>query len=104
MNLSVGLSILVCLFVQQAAVAHEGHYDAFSKGNDSEFPQEIKVDQQGIKALGIKIARAASGSISEVLRATGEVKAAETNAYDITAPVSGAVRAVYVKQNDHVRK
>lgn len=85
------------------ALAHEGHNDAFAGGAGSG-PVEVEVDEQGIKALGIKTSAASAGKIDDLLKATGEVRAAETNSFDVSVPVSGAVRAVYVKQNDSVKK
>jgi multidrug efflux pump subunit AcrA (membrane-fusion protein) len=97
--------LTLCAFLwAPICLAHEGHNDAFSEGAESESAKEIEVDEQGIKALGLKMGTADTASVNDILRATGEVKAAETNFFDVNAPVSGAVRAVYVQQNDAVRR
>lgn len=100
-------ALIVLLFLlftlAPIAFAHEGHNEAFAEGGAAA-PSEVEVDEQGVRALGIKTQSASTGNIDDLLRATGEVRAAETNLFEVTAPVSGAVRAVYVKQNDTVRK
>lgn len=97
--------IIGCLLlIAPPAFSHGGGDEAFSGAGEPKAAQAVTVDAQGVRALGIKLATAKSGSIDEVLKATGEVRAAETNAFDVTAPVSGAVRAVHVKQNDPVKK
>lgn len=86
-----------------ASLAHGDHDDSFSEGGTEGGAKEVEVDQQGIKALGIKLGKVSTGSVDDVLKATGEVKPAETREFEVTAPVAGAVRNVFAKQNDTVR-
>lgn len=94
---------LTSLLLMPAAFAHGDHGDAFSESGEAKGAKEVEVDEQGIKALGIKLAKVSTGYVDEVLKATGEVKPAETRAFDVTAPIAGSVRQVYASQNDSVR-
>lgn len=95
--------VMLYLLLSGAALAHEGHNDAFSEGH-SEGDAPVEVDAQGVQALGIRTGAAGAGSIKNILKATGEVTAAETNAFEVNAPASGTVRAVYAKHGDSVKK
>lgn len=97
------LFLLLYLLAPSAVLPHEGHNDAFKEGG-SQTAEPVEVDAQGVEALGIKTSTASPGTIQNILKATGEVKAAETNAFDVNALVSGTVRSVYAKHGDQVRK
>lgn len=84
--------------------AHEGDNEAFQHGGAEGAPQSIEVDDQAVRALEIKTEPAKIGSVSDSLQATGEVKAAETQAFDVNPSVSGVVKQVFAKQGDVVKK
>ncbi|MBY0357908.1 MAG: efflux RND transporter periplasmic adaptor subunit [Candidatus Obscuribacterales bacterium] len=83
--------------------AHEGENEAFAVKEDST-PETINIDSQGQKALGLEFGLPRKVMLKETLKATGEVQAAETQAFDVNPPVSGLVKEVYVKQGDTVKK
>lgn len=97
------IALILYVLAGAGAVAHEGHNDAFSEGQ-TEATSPVEVDAQGVQALGIRTSAAKAGSIKNILKATGEVKAAETNAFEVNSPASGTVRAVYAKHGDSVNK
>lgn len=102
-NFATLLTLVLYLSFTGASLAHEGHNDAFSEGASGS-ETAVEVDAQGVQALGIRTSTAGAGAIKNILKSTGEVKAAETNAFEVNAPVSGTVRAVYAKHGDPVRK
>ncbi len=84
------------------ALAHGGENEAFSKEEVSA-PGEVSVDVQGIQAIKIKTAEVTLGKLNTTLKATGEVQADETRAFNVTTPVAGVVKQVLVKQGDTVK-
>lgn len=102
--LAILLSILASSSkIAMQAIAHSGDNEAFNQG-ESTGPQEIEVDERGLRAIDIQLAKVQSTTLKDVLETTGEVKADETQAFDVNPTVSGVVKAVYVKQGDNVRK
>lgn len=88
-----------------AAFAHEGENEAFAgQDNDADKPETVKANEQGQRALGLEVGPAKFSFLKETLSATGEVKAAETQSFDVNPPVSGVVQTVSAKQGDTVRK
>jgi cobalt-zinc-cadmium efflux system membrane fusion protein len=85
-----------------AAVAHGDDEGGFNQA--AARPSEIKVDALASKSLGIATTAASVTQMKNYMRATGEVQAAETQAFDVNAPVSGVVQNVGAKQGDFVKK
>src|SRR3990167_1620480 len=100
-SLALSGSLLLLLGLPQA-FAHSGDNEAFSEDNSTPAPQEVSVDSQGIRALGIETARVDLRNLQETLKATGEVQADETRAFNVNPPVTGLVKAVMAKQGDMV--
>lgn len=97
-------SLIGLMLMPMAAFAHEGHNQAFG-GNavaTSELPK-ITVDPAGQRAIGLKTQVVTTGSVNQILTATGQVQAAENRAYDVNPRVSGTVSRIYVQQGDTVR-
>lgn len=85
-------------------LAHEGDNEAFQHSKSDGAPQTIEVDDQAVRALEIKTEPVKMGNVADLLQATGEVKAAETQAFDVNPNVSGVVKQVFAKQGDVVKK
>lgn len=85
------------------SIAHSGDNEAFNSG-ESSGPEEIEVDERGLRAIDIELAKVQSTTLKDILETTGEVKADETRAFDVNPTVSGVVKAVYAKQGDTVSK
>lgn len=101
-KLAVIAILSVYFTVGAAGLAHEEHNDAFSEEH-SAGARPVEVDEQGVQAIGIKTVSADLGNIENVMKATGEVKAAENNEFDVNAPTSGSVRGVFAKHGDCVQ-
>lgn len=99
---SIILLVFFLLFSIPIGFAHGGENDAFSKQEVSE-PGEVSVDVQGAQAIKIKTAEVAISKLHSLLKATGEVQADETRAFNVTTPVAGVVKQVLVKQGDTVK-
>ena len=99
------LTVLIASLINPTvkAIAHSGDNEAFTQG-ESSGPQEIEVDEQGLRAIDIQLAKVKTTTLRDILETTGEVKADETRAFDVNPPVSGVVKAVYAKQGDSVSK
>lgn len=95
------LLMLISAFAQPAWT-HDGDNEAFNQ--ESNNPEEISVDEQGQKALDIEIGSVRRLVLKDMLQATGEVTAAETQAFDVHPPVPGLVKEVRAKQGDTVQK
>lgn len=96
-------SFALCAIGLPWASGHSGENEAFSGGEGSSGPKEVSVDEQGIRALEIKTAKVRSQHLKESLKATGDVQADETRAFNVNPPVTGVVKAVFAKQGDVVR-
>lgn len=96
-------SFALCAIGLPWASGHSGENEAFSGGEGSSGPKEVSVDEQGIRALEIKTAKVRSQHLKESLKATGDVQADETRAFNVNPPVTGVVKAVLAKQGDVVR-
>ena len=87
----------IALFSSAVAVpsvsAHSGENEAFTAGEASG-PHEVDVNEQAIKAIDLKTAKAESMPLKDTLKATGEVMADEMS----------VVTSVFVKQGDAVHK
>lgn len=92
------------LFFNSSMVAHShsGDNEAFNE-SESHGPQPVSLDEQGIAAIKIKTEPATRGKLQNSLKATGEVLADETRAFNVTVPIAGVVRKVLVKQGDTVK-
>ncbi|MBP7861270.1 efflux RND transporter periplasmic adaptor subunit [bacterium] len=101
-------SLALCLYLTAGfagfASAHEGDNEAFQHSDSSGAPARVDVDEQVIRALEIKVEPVKSGTVKNSLQATGEVKAAETQSFDVNPSVSGVVKQVFAKQGDVVKK
>lgn len=98
-----GALLAITYFLTGVATAH-GDDGGFEQNQNNGAPAEIKVDELARKSLGIATTQAALTQMKNFLRATGEVQAAETQAFDVNAPVSGVVQKVQAKQGDYVKK
>lgn len=103
------VSIIALCFYFLAALAgsvlaHEGDNEAFQHEGSDGTPQRVEVDEQVIRALEIKVEPVKTGVVKNSLQATGEVKAAETQSFDVNPSVSGVVKQVFAKQGDVVKK
>lgn len=96
------LVILLFFFSIPTCLSHGGENEAFSK-QETNAPGEVSVDGQGVQALKIKTAEVALSRLHNSLKATGEVQADETRAFNVTTPVAGVVKQVLVKQGDTVK-
>lgn len=103
-RIALPLTLTLLLSFSEAPLwAHEGENAAFATKENSS-PETINIDSQGQKALGLEFGLPKKVMLKETLKATGEVQAAETQAFDVNPPVSGLVKEVYVKQGDAVKK
>lgn len=87
-----------------AVLAHEGDNESFQHNGNDGAPQRVEVDEQAIRALEIKVEAVKMGIVKNSLQATGEVKAAETQSFDVNPSVSGVVKQVFAKQGDVVKQ
>lgn len=83
-------------------IAHSGDNEKFGTG-ESTGPKEVQVDEQGIKALQIKTKKVELEFLKDILKTTGDVQVDQTRAFNVTPPVSGVVKKVFVKQGDIVQ-
>lgn len=91
--------------VPLCSLAHEGENEAFAGNNrGDDAPQTVKANEQGQRALGLEVGAPKYSALKEMLSATGEVKAAETQSFEVNPPVSGVVQSVSAKQGDTVTK
>lgn len=96
---------LFFLITTPGVFAHEGENEAFAaKDRDVDKPETVKANEQGQRALGLEVGPPKFSALKEILSATGEVKAAETQSFDVNPPVSGVVQTVFAKQGDTVKK
>lgn len=102
-TISILLLLVLFLFAPHAN-AHGDDNEAFSSGGKSGAPSAVFVNEENRKALSLATARVERHIISDTLKATGEVQAAETQSFDVNPPVSGLVKAVNAKQGDTVAK
>lgn len=86
------------------ANAHGDDNEAFSQRGVPGAPSPIVVNEEHKKTLSLATTKVERQVISDTLKATGEVQAAETQTFDVNPPVSGLVKAVYAKQGDTVSK
>lgn len=99
----ISIVAFLCLgAIKIPCLAHGGDESTFAP--DPKVLEKIEVDEQGKKALGIELGTVRRQLLNDNLQATGEVQAAETQAFDVNPPVSGLVKAVYAKQGDAVHK
>jgi len=98
-------SLLLCLSfgLPLCVWAHSGDNEKFVD-NNSAGPQTLKVDEQGIRALNIHTVPVVLAKLKESLRATGDVQADQTRAFNVTPTISGIVKQVLVKQGDIVHE
>lgn len=98
-------ALLVCLcFASQSVLAHSGDDEAFVQADSAAGLSEVSVDALAKDSIGLSTTAVKLSSVNDMLRATGEVQAAETQAFEVNPPVSGVVQTVYVKQGDYVKK
>ncbi|MDX2107743.1 MAG: efflux RND transporter periplasmic adaptor subunit [Candidatus Melainabacteria bacterium] len=100
----IALCIYFSTSIAGGVLAHEGDNEAFQHEGRDGAPQRVEVDEQAIRALEIKIEPVKMGVVKNSLQATGEVKAAETQSFDVNPSVSGVVKQVFAKQGDVVKK
>lgn len=98
------LQLAVAVAAWQSGFAHEGHNDAFADNAGASSLSKVYVEPEGQRAIGIETTATQSGSLTNVLRATGNVVAAENRAYDVNPQVGGIVNDVFAKQGDTVVK
>jgi len=100
--------LALCLYFFTAfagfAFAHEGDNEAFQHDRSDGAPQRVDVDEQATRALELKVEPVKMGTVKNSLQATGEVKAAETQSFDVNPSVSGVVKQVFAKQGDVIKK
>jgi cobalt-zinc-cadmium efflux system membrane fusion protein len=102
--LAMLIFLAVCfVYPAQLSFAHSGDNEAFNAG-ESSGPEEIEVNEQGLRAIDIQLAKVRSTTLKDILETTGKVKADETRAFDVNPTVTGVVKAVYAKQGDNVSK
>ncbi len=98
------LLFLLALLFAPNANAHGDEDKAFATSGASGAPTSVFVTEESKKALSLATTKVERQVISDTLKATGEVQAAETQSFDVNPPVSGQVKAVYAKQGDTVTK
>lgn len=97
----IAFTFVVTAMSGSPALGHEGDNDAFSEGTGE--LHEVHVDEDGQTAIGIKLQPATRSVVREAIITTGEVHASETQSFDVTSTVSGAVKSVFAKKGDFVR-
>ena len=97
-------ALAVIVLFNAFAYGHEGHNDAFQskEGNTAISFAPIVLSPDSQQAIGLKVAPVKTGSLSGLLKVTGEVQPADKGLFDITPSVNGIVKAVLVKQGDSV--
>jgi cobalt-zinc-cadmium efflux system membrane fusion protein len=94
--------LLLTCAVGPTAFAHA--HEMESSFTPQSAPRPLKLDEESVRAAGIKLAVVATGELSPVLKASGEAQADQTKAFKVNPPVSGVVQSVLVKQGDQVQK
>lgn len=97
------LILILSLSLPLCTWAHSGENEKFVDTN-STGPRPLKVDQQGIRALNIQMTPVVLAKLKESLKATGDVQADQTRAFNVTPTISGVVKQVLVKQGDIVHE
>lgn len=102
--IALSMSISVTL-VFGSASAHEGHDSAFGEhsSNVVNTTKKIQIDKDGREAIGVKTEAVKTGSLKDVLHATGKVQAADNKKHDINPPVNGVVEKALVREGDPVK-
>lgn len=86
------------------AHAHSGEDEAFVQEESANALSPVTVDSLARQSIGLTTKKIELAPMKDYLRATGEVQAAETQAFEVNAPVSGVVQSVWAKQGDFVKK
>lgn len=99
------LLLLAMVYPRGPVWAHEGHDSAFgSKDALTAVSKRIKLDPEGIKAIGLKTEPVKLTTLKRSLKANGEVRAADNRIYDVFPSSSGVIETVSVKEGDSVSK
>lgn len=103
------LTALLCLlplteYSPGYAHAHSGEDEAFVQEESASGLSPVTVDSLASQSIGLTTKQIELAPMKDYLRATGEVQAAETQAFEVNPPVSGVVQSVFAKQGDFVRK
>lgn len=109
MFLRLLLAALLCLlplteFSPGFAHAHSGEDEAFVQEENTSGLSPVTVDTLARQSIGLTTKKIELAPMKDYLRATGEVQAAETQAFEVNPPVSGVVQSVSAKQGDFVKK
>lgn len=97
------LLALVAYCTCLSSFAHEGHDDAFSKNSANMSQSEkIYISKEGEEAIGLETKVIRKALFQKNIEVTGQVQATDKGNYDLSAPISGLVREVFVKEGDRV--
>lgn len=97
------LSIFLMTISTLNSNAHEGHNDAFSKTNTNQV-EKIQITKEGEEAIGIETEAVKLSSFDKTIQATGQVEATDKGYFDLSSPISGMVKNVFVKEGDRVNQ